>query len=240
MVSTSQPARTPRDEASSHEDPLVRVWPLFGLVLTTPRLVLTPVRDEHVPGIIDAALAGIHDPAQMPFSMPWTDAPPEVLTRETAKYLWRLRTSVSVSDWTLNFAVLHEGRVIGLQDLAASSFGLLRRVRSGSWLTRSAQGQGLGTEMRAAVLQFAFDHLGATSAVSDAVHWNQASLGVSRHLGYQLNGSTLVEARSGEAEELQHVLLRREDFRSPAWSLDVQGLAAALPLFLAEGTVPAN
>lgn len=239
-MSTRQPARTPREEPPTRTDPLVRVWPLFGLVLTTPRLVLTPVRDEHVPGVVDAALAGIHDPARMPFSIPWTDASPEVLTTETAKYLWGLRASVSVSDWTINFAVLHEGRVIGLQDLAASSFGVLRRVRSGSWLTRSAHGQGFGTEMRAAVLQFAFDHLGATSAVSEAVHWNQPSLGVSRRLGYRDNGSTLVEARSGETEELQHVLLRREDFRSPDWSVDVRGLAAALPLLVPEGSTPAR
>ncbi len=215
-------------------DALVRVWPLFGLVLTTPRLVLTPLRDEHLPALIDAALAGIHDPAEMPFSMPWTDAPPDVLTRETAKYLWHIRAGVSVEEWTINFAVLHEGRVIGLQDVAASSFGLLRRVRSGSWLTRSAQGRGLGTEMRGAVLQFAFDHLGATSAASEAVDWNRASLGVSHRLGYTPNGTTRVEARSGEIEELQHVLLQREDFRRPEWSLEVQGLAEALPLLLAE------
>lgn len=212
------------------EDPLVRIWPLFGLRLHTPRLVLTPVRDAHLPELIDAALAGIHDPAEMPFSMPWTDAPPDVLPGETAKFLWRSRAAVSPEEWSINFAVLHEGRVVGLQDLAATSFDLLRRVRSGSWLTQSVQGRGLGTEMRAAVLQFAFDHLGATSAASEAVDSNAASLGVSRRLGYTSNGTTLVQARPGQAQELQHVLLHREDFRSPDWSLDVRGLAAVLPL----------
>ncbi|WP_082177670.1 GNAT family N-acetyltransferase [Arthrobacter sp. RIT-PI-e] len=235
-----EPVRTTGDAVPTGEDPLVRVWPLFGLVLTTPRLVLTPVRDEHVPEVVDAALAGIHDPAEMPFSIPWTDAPPEVLVPETAKYLWCTRSSVSVADWTVNFAVLYEGRVVGLQDLAATSFGTLRRVRSGSWLTRSGQGQGIGTEMRAAVLQFAFDHLGATSAVSEAVSWNGSSLGVSRRLGYRPNGSPLVEARSGQAEELQHVLLRPEDFRRPAWSLDVQGLDAALAYLVGSGAPEAD
>lgn len=51
------------------------VWPLFGLLISTPRLTLNPVRDEQLPGLIDAVLAGIHDPAVMPFGVPWTDAP---------------------------------------------------------------------------------------------------------------------------------------------------------------------
>ncbi|MHA7180995.1 GNAT family N-acetyltransferase [Arthrobacter sp. MDB2-24] len=216
------------------QDPLVRVWPLFGLVITTPRLVLTPVRDEHLPGLVDAVLAGVHDPAKMPFSIPWTDAPRDVLVTETARHQWRVRAGVTAADWTLNFAVLHEERVIGVQDLAARSFPVLRRVRSGSWLTRSFQGQGFGTEMRAAALQFAFDHLGATSATSEAADWNRASLGVSRRLGYLPNGTSLVEARHGEVQVQQNVLLVREDFVRPDWTAEVQGAEAALA-FLTPG-----
>ncbi|WP_434993881.1 GNAT family N-acetyltransferase [Arthrobacter sp. Ld5] len=211
-------------------DSLVRVWPLFGLVLTTPRLVLTPVRDEHLPALIDAVLAGIHDPAEMPFSVPWTDAPREVLIRETAKHQWRIRAGVSADSWTINFAVLHEGRVIGVQDLTARSFALLRRVGSGSWLTRSVHGRGFGTEMRAAVLQFAFDHLGATSAVSEAAAWNGASLGVSTRLGYAPNGTALVEVRRGEVDVQQILLLAREDFARPDWVVDAQGVDAVRAL----------
>ena len=58
---------------------LTDVWPLFGLEIRTPRLVLRLVRDEDLPGLIEAALAGVHDPAVMPFSFPWTDAPSEEL-----------------------------------------------------------------------------------------------------------------------------------------------------------------
>ncbi|OUM40248.1 GNAT family N-acetyltransferase [Arthrobacter agilis] len=207
---------------------MVRVWPLFGLTVTTPRLVLTPVRDEHLPDLVDAVLAGIHDPAEMPFSVPWTDAPRDVLVTETARHQWRIRAGVTAADWTLNFVVLAEGRVIGVQDLFARSFPVLRRVRSGSWLTRSVHGQGYGTEMRAAVLQFAFDHLGATSATSEAADWNRASLGVSRRLGYVSNGTSLVEVRRGEVQVQQNVLLAREDFVRPEWTADVQGAEAAL------------
>jgi len=64
---------------------LAGVWPLFGLSIATPRLTLTPVRDDQLPGLADAILAGIHDPSVMPFSIPWTDAPREALVRESPK-----------------------------------------------------------------------------------------------------------------------------------------------------------
>ena len=47
------------------------------------------------------------------------------------------------------------------------------------------QGQGIGTQMRAAVLQLAFQGLGAQQAVSAAFEGNPASLRVSRKLGYR-------------------------------------------------------
>ena len=155
---------------------------------------------------------------------------------ETARHQWRLRAGVSVDSWTINFAVLHEGRVIGVQDLIALSFPLLRQVRSGSWLTRSVHGQGFGTEMRAGVLQLAFDHLGATSAVSEAADWNSASLGVSRRLGYTPNGTAVVEARRGEVQIQQNVLVAREDFVRPDWTADVAGVREALE-FLTPGSL---
>ncbi|MBG6223554.1 RimJ/RimL family protein N-acetyltransferase [Arthrobacter sp. CAN_A2] len=109
---------------------------------------------------------------------------------------------------------------------------LFGRVASGSWLTRSVHGQGFGTEMRAAVLQFAFDHLGATSAVSEAAAWNGASLGVSTRLGYALNGTSLVEARRGEVDVQQNLLLARADFVRPDWVADVQGVGAVRDLLI--------
>ncbi|MBJ2122045.1 GNAT family N-acetyltransferase [Arthrobacter sp. MSA 4-2] len=209
---------------------LAEFWPLFGLSISTPRLVLTPVRDDQLPGLVDAILAGIHDPSVMPFSPAWTDAPRDTLIRESLKYHWGLRAAVSPESWTISFAVQHEGRIIGVQDLSARSFALLRRVSTGSWLTLDAQGRGLGKEMRSAVLSFAFDHLGAHSAVSDAAVWNAASLGVSAALGYQPNGTTLTEARPGEVREQQLLLLTREDFRRPEWTAAVEGVDAVRPI----------
>ena len=59
---------------------------------------------------------------------------------------------------------------------------------TGSWLGRRFQGRGLGKEMRAAVLGFAFDGLGAEVAETSAFLDNLPSNGVSRALGYEENG----------------------------------------------------
>ncbi len=61
-------------------------------------------------------------------------------------------------------------------------------VSTGSWLGRQHQGQGIGTEMRAAVLPLAFAGLGAEYAVSAAYSDNPASRGVSARLGYAADG----------------------------------------------------
>lgn len=203
------------------------VWPLFGLKIRTPRLELRPVRDEDLPGVVDAALAGIHDPAVMPFAVPWTDAPRDVLIRETAKHQWRIRAAVEPDNWTLNFVIRHEGIPIGMQDLAAHQFSIRKTVTTGSWLSRSYQGRGLGKEMRTAVLLFAFGHLGAEVAESDAAVWNQASLGVSHSLGYRDSGIKRTVARAGELTEHQEVRLAREEFIRPDWNVAVEGLEAA-------------
>lgn len=203
------------------------VWPLFDLRISSPRLELRPVRDEDLPGVIDAALAGIHDPAVMPFAAPWTDAPRDVLIRETAKHQWRLRAGVEPDSWTLNFVILCEGVPIGMQDLSTRDFSITKTVTTGSWLSQPYQGKGLGKEMRAAVLLFAFDHLGAEVAESDAAVWNKASLGVSHSLGYQDTGLRRAVGRPGELSEQQEVRLESAQFKRPDWDVVVEGLEAA-------------
>lgn len=209
------------------------VWPLFGLRISTPRLELNPVRDDQLLGLIDAVLAGIHDPAVMPFTVPWTDAPRDELIRETLKHQWRQRCGVLPDHWTLNFAVSYQGKVIGMQDLSAEDLSLRQTVQTGSWLTRSAQGNGLGKEMRAAALMFAFDQLGAHWAVSDAGSWNASSLAVSRSLGYTDNGVSVTVSRPDESLELQHVRLGAASFVRPGWRIAVEGFDAVRTALLA-------
>lgn len=207
---------------------LESIWPLFGLEIAAPRIVLRPVRDEDLPGLAQAALAGVHEPERMPFDPPWTDADPAELPRNLAEFQWSRRGRVGAADWTISFAVHFDGRVVGAQDLSARDFLARRTVSTGSWLTSSVQRQGLGTEMRAALLMFAFDELGAEWAESAAKSWNQASLGVSRKLGYELNGVTRVAPRPGEPVDEQRVRLEKSAFVRPDWAISVHGAKPAL------------
>jgi len=206
---------------------LAELWPVFGLELRTPRLLLRPVQDRDLPALARAALDGIHDPGRMPFGFPWTDASPDELPRNLAMHQWSLR-QVSPRSWTIQFAVILDGEMIGAQDLAAFNFADRRTVNSGSWLTRSAQGKGVGTEMRAALLLFAFDTLGAEWAESSAAAWNTPSLTVSSKLGYEPNGVTLTSPRPGQPVDEQRVRLSRGAFKRPAWELRTTGEQAAL------------
>jgi hypothetical protein len=102
----------------------------------------------------------------MPFVVPWTDADAADLGRSSVQFHWQQRATLSPQDWTVQFLVRADGRVIGEQSLAAVDFALTREVVTGSWVGMRLQGQGYGTEMRAAVLAFAFEHLGANRARS--------------------------------------------------------------------------
>ena len=194
--------------------------------------MLRPVSDEDIAPLAEAAIAGVHDADRTPFQVPWTDGPPEVLRRGIARHQWSMRTRTRPDDWTVAFAVLEDGRPVGVQDVSGPDFAARRTVESGSWLTLSAQGRGLGTEMRAAILLWAFDALGAAWAESSAAAWNARSLGVSRRLGYRDNGVTRVHPPGHEPVDDRRVRLHRDELVRPAWTLRTEGLDAALPELL--------
>lgn len=143
-------------------------WPLYGLRLRTPRLELRLPDLELLNDLASVAADGVHVPDEMPFTIPWTDVPPEERGRATFRHVLSTVADWSVQDWALGLAVLHEGRVVGRQDLTARDFAVTGQVSTGSWLGLAHQGRGIGTEMRAAVLHLAFAGLGARTAVSAA------------------------------------------------------------------------
>jgi len=208
-------------------------WPLFGLTLTTPRLVLRPPTDDDFPALLAAIDTGIHDPAVMPFLMAWTDKPREERERDSVQWWWRQRAEWKTDDWSLPLAVFLDGRAVGMQDMNAKQFAVLRVVETGSWLTQEVQGQGLGKEMRAGALQLAFDGLGAEVAQSEAFADNLRSLGVSRALGYAENGIER-QAPRGEVQEVKKVRMTREiwlERRSSYPAVEITGLDECRAMF---------
>ena len=196
--------------------------PLTRLRLRTPRLELRLATVEELRALYRVAEAGIHDPAFMPFGVAWTDD----LNEESflAFHAGHL-TAWRPDDWTLDLVVFHEGAAVGVQSIVGSDGAIV----TGSWLGKPWQGRGLGTEMRAAVLTLAFDGLGAATARSGAIDGNEASLAVSRKLGYEQVGSHTVSPR-GEPVEHADLELQRERFSSPV-PVEIDGLERVRDLF---------
>ncbi|MBW0091797.1 GNAT family N-acetyltransferase [Pseudonocardia sp. KRD-184] len=204
-------------------------WPLRDLVLRTPRLELRPDDDVGLDGLVAAAYAGVHPPEEMPFLVPWTEADPAYLGRGMLQYFWSERARLAPESWSVHFLVRRDGRVIGTQGLTGTDFAVTREVSSGSWLGRAHQGIGLGTEMRAAVLLFAFDHLRARRARSDAFPDNHASHRVSAKLGYRRDGTTTV-VRRGEPVDDVRLVVEEAQFVRPGWTLTTEGVDGCLGL----------
>ncbi len=184
-------------------------WPLFGLRIATERLALRVPTDDELLELLELARRGVHDPATMPFLVPWTDQESPELERSFLQYHWGCRARWSKASWDLQLVVIVEGNIVGSQGISAVNFNTLRTVETGSWLGLEHQGQGIGKAMRAAVVDFAFEYLGAERIVSSAYRDNPSSQHVSLATGYENNGITTV-LRRGKPAEQQRFLLTKQ------------------------------
>ncbi len=206
-------------------------WPLTGLRLRTPRLELRPASDRDLMALADLAAAGVHDPEVQPFTVAWTDVSPDERGRSVLQYHWSQRAAWKPESWSLDLVVVCDGTVVGTQAVSARDFAILREVSTGSWLGREYQGQGIGSEMRAAVLDLAFAGLGAEYAISGAFSDNAASQRISRKLGYADNGVDRHVSR-GRAATVRRFRLDRQTWEaSHAIPVTIDGLEPCLQLF---------
>ncbi len=210
---------------------LTDAWPLFGLRLRTERLVLRMPTDDDVIGLLAVAKTGIHPPDEMPFGEAWSMVPSPAFERSFMQHYWRARGAFAPEQWFLNLMVEWDGHPIGAQSIDAERFAVFRTVHTGSWLGREYQGRGFGKEMRAAVLGFAFDGLGAHVAETSAFLDNAASDAVSRALGYAENGLGSL-APEGVPRVTQQFRMTAEGWRShPRPPLRIEGLDGIRELF---------
>ncbi|SBS72860.1 conserved hypothetical protein [uncultured Mycobacterium sp.] len=196
------------------------IWPLADLQVLTPRVVLRYVSDELGVQLATLAARGIHDPATMPFSEPWTDVPSPQLERNSLQYYWRNRVETAPQRWNLDLAVLVDDAVVGMCSVHAEHFPQNRSLTTGSWLGLAHQGQGIGKELRQAALHLIFAGFDADLAVTRAWHDNAASLGVTRSLPYTETVRT-VETRRDRPDTMvgfamtpgRWATIRRDDIR---------------------------
>ena len=206
-------------------------WPLAGLRLRTPRLELRWPTLGDLDDLAAVAARGIHDPQVMPFAAAWTDAPAAKIPGNVLKYFWSTWGSWQPSNWTLDLVVCRDGAVVGTQGVRGRDFAILRQVGTGSWLGRDHQGQGTGTEMRAAVLALAFEGLGAQYATTESHDDNPASAGVSRKLGYADDGILRYAVR-GRPVRAQRFRMDRAAWQAHRTvPVEIRGLEPCLPHF---------
>jgi RimJ/RimL family protein N-acetyltransferase len=208
-------------------------WPLFDLEIRTPRLTLRMPNDDELVTLVGLIDRGIHEPDQMPFYVDWTSGESPKREQSALQYHWGNRADLKAEDWRLEFGVWFDGELVGCQGIHASKFTTTRTVETGSWIVQSAQGQGIGKEMRASVLAFAFETLNADEATTDAYDWNARSIGVTESLGYEPNGTKLVTTAVNEQGRVEAFRMSRARWESSLrgqYSVEVSGAEPCLEL----------
>ncbi|WP_200886616.1 GNAT family N-acetyltransferase [Phaeacidiphilus oryzae] len=206
-------------------------YPPLNLRVETERLALVGATDRWLERLVPVVRAGVADGPPWPFDDPisfYREGP----EREWAwlRAIWSGRGRVSDAFWRLYFVVVVDGEPVGMQDLIGEDFAELGTVHTFSWLAPGARGRGLGREMRAAVLQLAFEGFGAREAGSDAFVDNLASNRVSEAVGYERNG-TAWATRRGEPCELVRWKLTRERWAARRREdIRLGGVAECLPV----------
>lgn len=206
------------------------IWPLFSLEVQTPLLTLRPLAEADALYLADVFPSDIElNPQSYRFPH---DADHDARRRISLGDYWRAYGTWSVEAWALPLGVHVNGSLVGVQTLEGDQFPLRRVVDSASWLIPSARGQGLGKDMRRAMLALAFGPMRAEEAISAAWLHNSASLGVSSAMGYQPNGLER-HVYNNAVGYLQRVRLTAVDWRRNGLDRDVtiHGFADCAMLF---------
>jgi RimJ/RimL family protein N-acetyltransferase len=203
------------------------VWPLFRIRLRTPRLELRPVDDGLIAALSDIARDGVHPTGASPFANGWTDRASYEWDRGFAQYFWAQRGNWSSDSWALPFAVVLDGVPIGVQQITADRFRVRRTVGTGSWLSIRHQRQGIGTEMREAVLHLAFDYLAADLAITGAFPTAAGSIRVSEKIGYLRNGTRRDDTSRGPVDSILFRLPRQLWYSRERTPVEVEGFQGA-------------
>lgn len=221
--------RPPTRQAVCDAGSVTPIWPLDDLTLTGPQLVLRPVRETDM----DPLVAAFPDDFDLDPSYPSLVGVAGDLdrARRLQQSIWRHRGCWKIHEWALDFGVWRGGELIGIQPLEGSQFPTERTVDTASWIVKPFRGNGFGGQAREAVLAFAFEHLNAERAITSAVTTNQASLAVSRRLGYRDDGIRPHDT-GDDVVDLQHLVMTRDDWAKHSRdAITVNGFDACRPFF---------
>ena len=166
--------------------------PPLDVRVVTPRLELHGATDELLERLAPLVRAGQATADPPPWDDPssFYESDPEARVQGWLRGVWRGRGTVTPARWRLYFAVLVDGEPVGMQDVIGDEFDAFGTVETSSWIASDVRQRGVGTETRSAILNLAFDGLGAQEAHSEAAVDNAGSNGISERLGYERNGTS--------------------------------------------------
>ena len=205
-------------------------WPLLDLRLRVGDLELRPMTEADLLPLAEL----LPDDVELDPDATRYPGLSEAANRRVVgfQHYWTSYGSWRPERWRLPFCVRAGGELVGVQELEAEDFALLRTVDSASHLVVAARGRGIGRQMRRAVLALAFGPLRAQAAISSAWHDNHASLAVSRALGYRPNGESL-HRREDRVDTMAHLRLSRSDWLAGGGGagVEIEGVEPCLPYF---------
>lgn len=70
------------------------LWPLYRLRLRVGEIELRLPDDDDLAALAELSSEPIHDPAIMPFTVPWSDVPGPERARSTLQWSWRARAGL--------------------------------------------------------------------------------------------------------------------------------------------------
>ena len=216
------------------------IWPLTGLEVVTPMLTLRYITDDLGVELALLAAEGVHDPATMPFSTPWTDVPSPELERNTLRFYWRNRADTTVGHWDPNLAVVVDGVAVGKCSIEADAFPTRRSAETGSWVGRRYQRRGIGREVRHAALHLIFAGFDADQATTRAWQDNTASLEVTGSLPYVQTGSWLQQRRERPDTMLEFAMSRAQWNTARREDIELIGIDAARAQLTTARDVPSS
>lgn len=191
----------------------VSLYAPLNVLVSTPRLQLRAATDERLEALAPLVAAGKATADPPPWDDPsaFYESDPDERVNRWLQAVWRGRGTVRSDAWRLSFVAFVHDEPVGQQDLTGHDFNDFGTVESSSWVAAGRRGQGIGTEMRAAILHLAFEGLGAREAHSEGAVDNAGSNTVSERLGYERNGLAWA-THQGKPVLGQRWRLTREDW----------------------------
>ncbi len=102
----------------------------MDLAVATRGLTLRYITDDLAFELARLAAEGIHDPAVMPFEVPWNDVPPPELERNTLWFYRRSSAETTVGHWDLQLCALVDDVAVGMCSVAAADFAVHRSAET--------------------------------------------------------------------------------------------------------------